>query len=157
MSNILDYGYKAVDSDLGEMFLNFPLDSSIQLSSGIDLAPYKRYLEITHPELRTKGYFLITVWNRIWMGYRPSPYAALRTFYHAEEFIIGDTNSPSNPFRWDDITLNLPGGEFNPTKARVVKWDVINERVDTDMLIYMDDLRVVSQTLELTWVATGRF
>ena len=43
---------------------NFPLDSSIQLSSGIDLNPYKRDLEITHPELRMKGDSLIAVWNR---------------------------------------------------------------------------------------------
>ena len=110
MDNILTYGYKAVDSDLGEMFLNFPLDSSIQLSSRIDLTPYKTDLERIHPELKTKGVSLIAVWNRTWMGYRPSPYAAVRTFYHAEEFIIGDTNSRSNPFRWDDIVLNIPGG-----------------------------------------------
>ncbi len=90
------------------------------------------------------------------MGYRPSPYAAVRTFYHAEEFIIGDTNCRSNPFRWDDIVLNMPGGEFNPTKARVVRWDAVNKRVATDMLIYMDDLKVIAQTLELTWGATRR-
>ena len=84
MVNILNFGYKAVDSDLGEMFLNFPLDKDIQLSSGIDLTPYKKDLEISHPELKGESNRLIAVWNRTWMGYRPSPYAAVRTFYHGE-------------------------------------------------------------------------
>ena len=61
MFNTLNYGYKAVDSDLGEICLNFLLDKCIQLSSGIDFTLYKTYLEISHPELKTGGNKLITV------------------------------------------------------------------------------------------------
>ena len=63
MVNILNYGYKAVDSDLGEMFLNFPLDKGIKLSPGTDLTPYKKYLEIFHPELEEEIKRLVAVWN----------------------------------------------------------------------------------------------
>jgi hypothetical protein len=55
------------------------------------------------------------------MGYRPNPYAAVRTCYHGEEFILGNTKDSTNPFRWDNIILNLPGGYYNPALARVLK------------------------------------
>ena len=61
-----------MDSDLGEMFLKFPLDKDIQLSPGIDLTPYKEDLEVCHPELKGESNRLIVVWNMTWMGYIPS-------------------------------------------------------------------------------------
>ena len=74
------------------------------------------------------------------MGYRPSLYAAVRTFYHGEEFILGNTKALTNSFRWNNIILNLPGGDFNLSMARVLKWDELKKQVATDMLIYIDDL-----------------
>ena len=43
------------------------------------------------------------------MGYIPIPYAVVRTFYHAEEFILGKSKEVANPFGLDNIVLKLPG------------------------------------------------
>ena len=39
----LDHGYYMADLDIGEMFLNFPLDIAVRPYVGIDLAPYCRW------------------------------------------------------------------------------------------------------------------
>jgi hypothetical protein len=39
-TRVLDFDYKTVDIDLGEMFLNFPLHETFQEYSGIDLTPF---------------------------------------------------------------------------------------------------------------------
>ena len=52
MVNILDYDFEVVDCYLGEMFLNFTLDSDIQLFSGVDLKPYNFDLIKMHPKLQ---------------------------------------------------------------------------------------------------------
>ena len=44
MTRVLGYNYKAVDLDLGEMFLNFPLDKKLVSYSGMDSSPYKNDL-----------------------------------------------------------------------------------------------------------------
>ena len=40
--------------------------------------------------------------------------------------------------------------------ARVLKWDESMKRVATDMLIYINELRVMAPTRELAWLATRR-
>ena len=157
MVNILDYDFEVVDCDLGEMFLNFPLDPNMQLFSGVDLTPYKLDLEKMHPELKTEDHKLIAVWNRSWMGYKPSPYGAIRIYYHAEEFIVGDIREPNNPFRFDTVILNMHGNDdFNPALRRVYKYDTLNKRSASDMKIYVDDLRTAGATRELAWQAARR-
>ena len=42
MTRLLSFGYRAVDVDLGEMFLNFPLDHVLQGYSGIDLSMFRK-------------------------------------------------------------------------------------------------------------------
>ena len=150
MAGILDYDVKVMDSDLGEFFSNMNLDKGMQLVSGVDLTPFKEDLEKRHPELKTKHKQLIAVWNRAWMGYKPSPYGAVRTYYHGEEFIIGDIAEPNNPFRYDRVVQNLPGNaDYNPALRRVYKWDSISNRSAADMKIYVDDLRTAAARTEL--------
>ena len=74
------------------------------------------------------------------MGYRTNPYEGVRNFYHGEEFILGNIKYPTNPFRWDTIILNLPGGYVNPAMARILGWNESRKHVATDMLIYIDDI-----------------
>ena len=124
MVNILDYGFEVVDVDLSEFYHNFPLDSSMQLASGVDLTPYKTdllelhlELKVMHPNVKkgdqNEDPSSIAVWNRSWMGYKPSPFRAIRTYYHAEEFIMGYVREDSNPFRYDTIIFNLPRNEIS--------------------------------------------
>ena len=90
------------------------------------------------------------------MGYISSPYTAVRTFYHPEESILGDTNGVAKLFKWNKVVLNLPGGYFNPAINKILKWDEMNQQVAIYMLIYIDDLRVMAPTMELSWGATMR-
>jgi hypothetical protein len=140
-SRVLDYNYCGVDLDLGEMFLNFPLPKVFQSFSGIDLGQFKPDLgeEI---KATARSSFLIQ-WVRCWMGFRPSPYYAVRFYYWAEEIIRGgDRRAPGNPLRWDRIVLNLPRSKaFNPSRPRVAKWNDLWGGIAGDVIAFVDDLR----------------
>ncbi len=64
----LGYGYHMADIDLGEMFLNFPLHSTLQRFSVVDLTHYNLNLTkpLSGPE-RAKWVH----WTRCWMGLGP--------------------------------------------------------------------------------------
>ena len=142
----LDFNYFSVDMDFGDMFLNFPLHSTLQPYSGIDLTPFKSELGIT-----SKGPFFVH-WTRCWMGARSSPYCAVAFFYLAEEFIRGNHLSNDNPMRWDSILLNLPGSKsYNPSKPRVMKWDSCLQCIAGDIISFVDDLRATGPTMEHAW------
>ena len=56
------------------------------------------------------------------MGFRPSPYYAVRFYYWAEECTRGSPLDKKNALRWDKVRLNLPGAEdYDPTLPRVMK------------------------------------
>jgi uncharacterized protein (DUF1499 family) len=71
------------------------------------------------------------------MGFRPSPYYAVRFYYWAEEISIrGNRRAPGNPLRWDRVVLNLPGSkEFDPSRNDL--WGDIAG----DVMAFVDDLR----------------
>jgi hypothetical protein len=80
MARALGFGYYMVDIDLlGEMFLNFPLHETLQRYSGVDFSHYSANFQ--------EGCLIVKVhWTRCWMGFKPSPYMAVRFYYLAEEF-----------------------------------------------------------------------
>lgn len=143
---LLDFNFYAVDMDLAEMFLNFPLHESLQPYSGVDLTPYKTALHITTP-----GPYHLR-WTRTWMGARPSPFFAVRYFYIADEFVRGNHLDPRNPFYWDKIILNLPGStNYDPSKPRVMKWNSLTNSIAADVIVYVDDLRIQGRDVETAW------
>ena len=85
-TSVLDFDYKTVDIDLGEMFVNFPLAEIYQQFSGIDLAPFKPEVDelekasapskLTRSDKWDSSYW--GRWERCWMGLRPSPFYAIR-------------------------------------------------------------------------------
>ena len=120
------------DIDLGEFFLNFPLDESVQSLAGIDLTPY---FPLQDAKRNWK------CWARCLMGFKPSPYNAVGTFRWADEIIRGNPKDPDNPFRWDSVEMNLPGMlSFDPRRPWVSK-----RREDgciaNDFVDYIDDIR----------------
>jgi hypothetical protein len=142
----LDYNYYSVDMDLGEMFLNFPLHTTMQPYAGIDLTPFLEHLGL---DKRKSGWLR---WTRNWMGARPSPYSSVRFYYLAEEFCKGNRTDLNNPLRWDKIILNLPGSvDYDPTKPRLYKWDSVHQRIAGDLSTFVDDLRITGQTVEHAW------
>ena len=104
------------DIDVGEQFLNFPLDPKAQLYCGVDLTPY-------FPEEIKSGKSKVWErWTRCLMGAKPSPYQAIRSMLWAEDIVRGNKDHPSNPFRWSNVNLNLPGSEtYEPTLPWVAK------------------------------------
>lgn len=94
------------DLDMGEQFLNFPLDVQLQPACGIDVWPYLALTQKNTMWLR---------WERCMMGLSSSPYVVVKMTHLADEVAFGDPSDPSNPFRWDHVRLNLPGMEnYNP-------------------------------------------
>ncbi|KAL7561075.1 hypothetical protein ACA910_020389 [Epithemia clementina (nom. ined.)] len=79
LRNVSYYSY-CVDMDLGKMFLNFPLDSSIRPYSGIDLRPV---FPLLFPEAQGRGAELMK-WNRNFMGLLPSLFNCIAFFNLAE-------------------------------------------------------------------------
>jgi hypothetical protein len=151
-SNLLNYNYCSVDVDLGEMFHNFPLPEVFRKYSGIDYTPYRDAINVeSNPERPVHAR-----WDRCWMGFRPSPYYAVRFYYWAEELARGDRLAPSNPLRWDEIRLNLPSSyTHNPTLPRVMKWDNLIDNIAGDVVAFVDDLRTSGVDEERAW-AIGR-
>jgi hypothetical protein len=147
-TNLLNFDYCSVDIDLGDFFLNFPLPALFRKYSGIDLGPFKSALgcaDLSNQQFETR-------WERCWMGFRPSPYYALRFYYWAEEFARENPRQISNPLRWEEVRLNLPGNPaYDPTLPRVMKWDKGVDNIAGDIIGFVDDLRSPGRAEEESW------
>ena len=153
MIRVLGFNYKAVDIDLGEMFLNFPLDSKLVEFSGMDITPFIKEIKTSFPGTKLPDGDRVFVTNtRCWMGLRPSPEWSCRFYYLAEEFVRGDERSQKNPLFWDKLILNLIGSpDYNPSMPNVFKWNSIAQRIGGDIKAYVDDLRALGWSLEHAW------
>jgi len=154
MTRVISFNYQAVDIDLGEMFLNFPLNDTLRLFSGMDLTPYQQDIRQRLPHLQYPDSDKLIVTNsRDWMGLKPSPEWACRFYYLAEEFVRGDESDPSNPLHWDSIVLNLIGNaNFNPSLPNVFKWNAREKKLAGEIKAYVDDLRALGWDLNHAWL-----
>ena len=138
----------SMDADLGEMFLNFPMDPAIRPFAGVDLTGIRHHL--TDPDL--KGKRVLERWERLFMGMKSSPYNAVRYFYWAEEFSRGNPLDAGNALRYDRVILNLPGmPDFDPSKPNVMKWNDTVDRLAGDIITFVDDLRASGYDRENAW------
>ena len=99
-----------IDLDVGEMFYNFQLSLILanycRLGSGYYMG---------HKKDR-QGTPLWIFWVRLMMVMVLSPYASMQGLLWASEVVRGDRSDPDNPFRWDEIRLNLPRDpSYSPT------------------------------------------
>ena len=130
------------DIDCGEMFLNFMLDPRLRPYAGVDLTQ-------AYQQKGVRG--LVRIWKR-WertgMGFRNSPYVAIRQCMIAQEIIMGDHTDPSNPFFWSKIMVNYPGTEtYKPHLPRVYKYNRILDTIANDIKGFVDDFRGVGSSL----------
>jgi hypothetical protein len=94
------------DLDMGEKFLNFPLDIKLRSSCGIDVRPYLAPHATGTMWLR---------WVRCKMGLLNSPYVIVKCNHLVDETALGNQLDPNNPFQWSYVRLNLPGmHSYNP-------------------------------------------
>ena len=134
------------DVDVGEMFLNFPLDLSIRPFCGVDLSW----------KLKKKG-VLWERWNRMTMGMRPSPWVCTRLLAWMMEVVKGEPKAMNNPFRWDKVVLNCPGmKDYDPSMPRLYKWNEVLNQIAADIRWFMDDFRICGGNEEVVLQATRR-
>ena len=131
------------DIDLGEMFLNYFLDEDLRKFAGVDVR-----------EIGGKQW---ERWERTLMGFRPSPFVCTQTFAWGETLIRGDRLAVDNPLRWDRVIMNLPGKEgYDPSMPWVYKWDDVNNRMASDFVCYIDDIRGLGGTERACRATTRR-
>ena len=117
MTRFLHYGYKFVDMDIGECFLNSNLHLELVPYSAIDLTHFRGEILSNFPEyhelLREKR--IARTFNRMWFGNRKFPEICVMLYYLAEEIARGDPSDPDNALRYDAVMINAPGlPSFNP-------------------------------------------
>ena len=151
MTRVLGYNYKSVDIDLGEMFLNFPLDPQLIPYSVMDITPFREKILESYPNLPDKKQVYVAN-TRCWMGFRPSPEWSCRFYYLAEEFVRGNEADPKNPLHWSEVKLNLIGNkDYNPSLPNVMKWNGVYQRIAGDIKAFVDDLRAIGWSLDHAW------
>ena len=153
-------GTHMCDVDLGEMFLNFMMHTSMRAFCGIDVSLYDLAFgenpPTPHPSMLT-----LLAWNRIAMGLKWSPYQAVYFIHHAEEIIRGNKDDPTNVFRWERVRLNLPGSEsYDPSLPWVSKVrhgdEGGEEQIAADLFTFVDDLRPTGSSKAESWQAGRR-
>jgi len=145
--DLLDSNSWMGDLDMGEMFLNFPLDVRLRPYCGIDLGPY------LDPK-KTRGPTWWEAWQRCVMGLVSSPFICTKAASLADEVVRGDPQDPSNPFHWTTVVLNLPGSRhYTPC----LPW-VYRRRSDghlaSDVTTYVDDMRSVGHSQAACWAVS---
>jgi hypothetical protein len=129
------------DIDLGEMFLNFFLDSRLRPWTGVDVSALLNLGTCEEKEQEDTKRWILR-WERSLMGVRSSPFNCVRVYLLSEDIIKGDHLDETNPFRWDQVKLNLPGtSSYNPCKPWIYKWDSISKKLAAFVISYVDDLR----------------
>lgn len=122
------------DMDLGEMFLNYFMDPKIRPFCGVDVSHFIK------PSSKAEGGKQWLQWNRIFMGFRSSPYYAVRTFSYCVDMIRGDYLDSSNPYGYSKVRINLPGSDnYTPCLPWISKMQ--GDEESSDIIPYMDDGR----------------
>jgi hypothetical protein len=140
------------DTDLGEMFLNFPLHKNLRELAGVDLTHFTG----TGVEPNTPTKTVWEAWMRCAMGLKPSPYQTTQGMQYVEDVVRGDRHDAHNIFRWDHVQTNLPGSpRYNPAFPWVYKVRADNTPA-CDFLFYVDDNRTVGNSKAEAWEAARR-
>ena len=137
------YGYYSIDLDLGEFFLNFPLSETIHPFVSVRMESIKEILNHMPSQDAVAKH---EAWARLLMGFKTSPFCAIRHFYLAEEFRFGDPKDLKNAMRWDHVVFNLPGMKnFDPHMPWVYLWDDIDQCIASIVITFVDDVPQVIQ------------
>lgn len=103
-SRLISFYLWCVDLDLGERFLNFPMDMKIRPFAGVDLTPLAQHLGV----ILKYGEKMVGTLGTFVHGMKSAPYNVVLYFYLAEEFAQGDPAADNNALQFDRVVLNLP-------------------------------------------------
>lgn len=146
---LLSFGSWMADVDFGEFFHNFHMDERIRQHSGVNVKPLAPFID-SAGQINSPGAPQLR-WSRLFMGMMPSPYNSVRHYYWGEEFARGDiSDTLTNPFGYDQIVLNLPGGEgYDPTSPKIYKWNSKRRCISGDVVAFVDDVRITASSKEM--------
>ena len=151
----MNFGSWAIDFDLGDMFLNFPLPQSLRPYVGIRMEQLHDIIE------SMEGQPLIWTWEswvRYLMGFTASPFCTIKTYYHAEEFVIGDPKEKGSPVRWDRVIVNCIGSpSFDPRLPMIMKWDDERNCIAGECSTFVDNGRCTGKDDEHAWQVSQRY
>ena len=139
------------DIDLGEQFLNFPLDESLRPYAGIDITRIKDEIPegiLTEEQRASKGRVFLR-WERTLMGLKSSPYNAQKMMAWVCDVIRGDPSHRFNVFRWDTYKSNCPGSPtYDPSRPVGCRWRSQDNTMSSSFEIYVDDVRTSGSSEE---------
>jgi hypothetical protein len=147
--NAMSFETYLTDSDVGEMFPNFPMDPKLRPHAGVDLRSLSHCLKNYESPISDEESEL---WGRLFMGMAPSPYIAIRMYYVAEKSCRGPASAKDNPMGYHEVCLNVPGSsDYNPSLPRVMKWNQAAKAIAGDVFTFVDDLRSSGHSVQNSW------
>ena len=138
------------DCDVGEMFLNFMLHPEIRAHAGVDLT------QLYSEELMKKSRTVKARWERMMMGFSPSPYFVTKDMLFVERIAKGCRFDEDNVYRWKEVILNLPGMISYDTTLPWVYKAREDGSIAADIYFYIDDGSPTADTTWESWKACKR-
>ena len=106
----INSGTYMCDYDVGEIVLNFMLHPAIRSHIGVNLTQFDP------EEVENNSRLVHARWERIMMGYLPSPYFVTKDMIIVENIIKGCRLDLKNVYCWKEVILDLPRMEsYDPT------------------------------------------
>jgi hypothetical protein len=98
-TNVMSFETYLKDSDVGEMFPNFPMDLKLRPHVGVDLLSLSHCLKNYETPISNEE---SERWERLLMDMAPSPYIAIRMYYVAENVrpTLGPIGTPCGNWVW---------------------------------------------------------
>ena len=154
ITRLLHFGYKLVDLDIGECFLNLNLHKELIPYLAIDLSYFRKELEgdflESKPFLKNKR--IAATFNRMWFGYRQLPEVCAMYYELTEEVARGDPVDLDNTLCYNIITINaISTVKYNPALPNVYKWDNVAKIISGDIVAYVDYLMTIGHSWEAAW------
>ena len=85
------------------------------------------------------------------------PYADIQGLLWANYVVKGDRSNPDKPFRWDKISLNLPGDpSYSPTINWMSKVRGETQELAADFTTFVDESRVAEGSEKEAWSSARR-
>ena len=92
------------------------------------------------------GVKLTAHWERMLMGFEPSPYFVTKNMMVIEEAVRGLRSDVKNVFHWLKVFFNLPGTKsYDPSRPWVYRVRT-DGRLAVDIFWYIDDGRPIAPT-----------
>ena len=129
------------------MFLNFMLHPEIRSHTGVDLTQF--YPE----ELVNKSRSVKARWERMMMGFSPSPYFVTKDMLFVERIAKGCRVDEDNVYRLKKVIFNLPGMDSYATTLPWVYKAREDGSIAADIYFYIDDGSPTADTAWESWKA----